>query len=118
METARTSIVEVQRGGMGEALHENTCRQGVGIGAGLSFDGGRIKPFTLAVELTVVPFEIALRSGEDEHAAAFFDEFVDVIQGMALQFLHIGHDDDLLLAEVLIADFAKINLLGADEILE
>ncbi len=103
---------------MGEALHENARRQGVGIGAGLALDGGRIHAFAFAIELTIVPVEIAVGSGEDEQAAAFFDEFVDLILGVALQTLHIGHDDDFLLAEVLVADFSHINFLGANEILE
>jgi hypothetical protein len=36
----------------------------------------------------------------------------------ALQLFDVGEDDDLLLAEVVVAQFAQIDLLGADEVFE
>jgi hypothetical protein len=118
LEAASARVVEVKRGRMREALHEDAGGQGVRVGADLAFDGGRIGAFAFAVEVAVVPVEIAFSASEDEQSAAFFDEAVDVGHGLALKALDVGHDDDFLLAEVVLAEFAQIDLLGTDEVLE
>jgi hypothetical protein len=87
---------------MREALHEDAGGCASEFGAGLAFDGGGEQAFPFAVKLTIVPVDVAIGAGEDEEAAAFFDELVEIGLGAALQLFDVGEDDDFGLLEVVV----------------
>ena len=74
------------------------------------------QPLAAAEQLALVPVDLHFVTGENDQAAAEFDELLQVVDLVAVEFIDVGEDDDSLALQAVLVQLPAVDHLGGDQV--